>query len=315
MIERLLGLAPVPVPPHVFAVDRRSLRYGAFADAGSRLELGAFEQVELADGTFGKGVLGPTLQQERSLRAGLDELLSRLGGAVTEASLVVPDSWLRVVFADIEELPRGGAERQEVLRWKLKGLVPFRVEDLRLRAVPVGGSDPGAPQRWLLAFGVESLLSHLEAAFSAAGIRIGQLSNVGLSLLEITWRATGRDQVQGVVSLDGSAYTLVLAGPDGPAVFRHKSLDAGTPPAVVEEMVRRELRLARSYAVEHGVMPARLFLFGEPEAVAPWEDWLAKELGVAEVRSGREFLRLEGSMSGHDPSRLIPLMGAASSVV
>lgn len=299
----------MPVPPYVFALDRRSLSYGAFPRVGSAVELREFHRVELAGGTFGEGVLGPTLQQERSLRAALDDLLGRLETPVTDACLVVPDGWLRVVFADIEDLPRSGAERQEVLRWKLKGLVPFRVEDLRLRAVPVGA------RRWLLAFAVEALMSHLEASFSADGIRIGHLSNVGLSLLEATWRVAGRDEAQGVVSLDGSTYTLVLATSDGPAVFRHKSLDAGTPAGVVEEMVRRELRLARSYAAEHGVMPRRVFLFGDPAAAAPWATWLEEELGVGEVRSGHDFLRLQGSAREQDPARLAPLMGAASSIV
>ncbi|MDX1644584.1 MAG: hypothetical protein R3244_09535 [Thermoanaerobaculia bacterium] len=302
------------MPPRVFALDRRSLRYGVFPRTVSGLELGQIAEVELPEGTFGKGVLGPTLQQERSFRTALEDLLGRLEEPVTEASLVVPDGWLRVVFADIEDLPKRGPERQEVLRWKLKGLVPFRVEDLRLRAVPVGASSEGS-QRWLLAFAVETLTGQLESAFSANGIRIGYLSNVGLSLLEAIWRAAGRDEPQGVVSVDGAAYTLILADAAGPAVFRHKSLEADTPVGVVEQMVRRELRLARSYAAEHGVLPARLFLFAEAAVEEAWSAWLREELGVAQIRPGRELLRLTAAAEEHDPARLVPLIGAASSFV
>lgn len=303
------------MPPQVFAVDRAALRFGFFPRVGSGLEMRELHEVELPDGTFGKGVLGPTLQQERSFRAALEDLLGRLGEPVTEASLVVPDGWLRVVFADIEDLPRREVERDEVLRWKLRGLVPFRVEDLRLRAVPVSAAGSNGTERWLLAFAVETLMSHLESIFSANGIRIGHLSNVGLSLLEAVWRAAGREEPQGVVGVEGKAYTLILADDSGPAVFRHKSLEADTPVGVVEQMVRRELRLARSYATEHEVLPERLFLFAEPVAEQTWSDWLREELGVAEIRSGRELLRLTTAAAEHDPARLVPLIGAVSSFV
>lgn len=303
------------MPPQVFALDRRSLRYGAFPRAGSGLELGQIAEVELPEGTFGEGVLGPTLQQERSLRAALEDLLGRLEEPVTEASLVVPDGWLRVVLADIEDLPKRGPERQEVLRWKLKGLVPFRVENLRLRARPVSSDGSKDTPRWLLAFAVETLMGQLESAFSANGIRIGYLSNVGLSLLEAVWRAVGREEPQGVVSVEGAAYTLILADDSGPAVFRHKSLEADTPIGIVEQMVRRELRLAHSYAAERGVLPACVFLFAEPVAEEMWSAWLREELGVAQIRPGRELLRLTAAAAEHDPGRLVPLIGAASSSV
>ncbi len=294
------------------------MRYGVFPRVGSGLEFREFHEVELPSGTFGTGVLGPTLQEERSLRAGLEDLLSRLASPPTEASLVLPDSWLRIAFTEITDLPRSSAERDEILRWKLKLLVPFRVEELRLRALEVEPlPERSEPRRLLLAFGAESLLSHLEASFSSYGIRLGRVTNVSLSLLEAVWEAAGRDGIQAVVSVDDSSYSVVFASGGSPVLYRYKPVGVGLSLETLEPMVRRELRLTRTF-VERQIGPpssARIVLFAGAEDEARWKDWLQHELGSGDVRTGSEFIRSGGRPIDVDAVRVAPLMGAACTMV
>ena len=72
--------------------------------------------------------------------------------AVRDASLVMPDAWLRVTFTESGDLPSAADARDEVLRWKLRRLVPFRVDELRVGATEVdaarrpGGAAAPAPR-------------------------------------------------------------------------------------------------------------------------------------------------------------------------
>ena len=308
----------MPCPPFAFALSETAIRYGAFERVDGSIEFREFYEVGLSSAAFGAGVLGPALQEEGALRAGLEELLSRLATPPSEASLVVPDSWLRVVFAETGELPRSTAEREEVVRWKLKRLVPFKVDELRLRTLEVEPlPDQKEPRRLLLAFGAEGLLGPLEAAFSAYGIRLGRISNVSLSLLEAAWGAEGRDGSVAVVSLDDHSYTVVYAAAGSPVLYRYKPLAKMMNPEALESAVRRELRLTRTFVEKHGIAPAGTpaFLFAGAGDEERWSTWLAEELGVTDIRAGRELVRAESQGAGLDTVRAAPLMGAANAMV
>lgn len=308
----------MPGPPFAFSLTETSIRYGAFPRVDGDVEIREFHQVELPSGTFGVGVLGPALQEERSLRTGLEGLLSRLPSPPAEASLVIPDSWLRVVFTEAGDLPRSAKERDEVLRWKLKRLVPFKVDELRLRALEVDPlAEQSEPHRLLLAFGAESLLRQLEALFSAQGVRLGRISNVSLSLLEAAWSEEGREGNQTIVSVGDGSYTVVFAVGGRPILYRHKPLAAVMTPEALESAVRRELRLTRTFVERHvgSLDGAPVFLFAGAEDEVRWRGWLAAELGSEDVRSGSELVPPEGRPAEADAVRLAPLMGAACALV
>jgi hypothetical protein len=318
-ISRLAGLEAVQSPPFVFSISEGSIRYGNFPRVADGLGFREYHEVALGSDTFGAGVLGPTLREERSLRAGLDELLSRLDAVPSEASLVVPDSWLRLVFAELDDLPRAAREREEVLRWRLKSLVPFKVDELRLRALEVEPRADGSTTRTvLLAFAAESLLRTLEAAFSSYGIRIGRIANVSLSLLEAVWQAGGGDGRLAVVSVSPSSYTIVFVDGRRPLLYRHKPLGEGAETSALDGSVRRELRLTRTFVSRQlgsELDGVRVFLFAPETEEEPWREWLTEELTVREVRTGSQLVPPGGRPASVDAVRVAPMMGAACAMV
>ena len=72
-----------------------------------------------------------------------------------------------------------------MLRFKLKRLVPFRVDELRMRASVVPAFPGQDGQRLFFTFGVEQLLRDLEAAFQSRGVRIGQIASRTLYLVSL----------------------------------------------------------------------------------------------------------------------------------
>ena len=287
------------------------MRYGCFPRAASGLESREYHEVGLPDETFGAGLVGCALQEERSFREGLDDLLSRIAAPVTEASVVLPDSWLRLIFCETGDLPRSAKEREEILRWKLKQLVPFRVEDLRLAAVEVDRLKGAAEsRRVMIGFGLEQLLGQVETAFSSYGIRIGWMSNVSLSLLEAVWEAVGREGQTTLVSAAPDGYALVVADGGQVALHRFKALDSRSN-GQAQTSVLRELRLTRTFVDEKLAGLGTVYLFAPEDGEPVWRQWVAEGLGASELRSGGEFLPWDGHEETVATWRMAPLMGAA----
>jgi hypothetical protein len=255
--------------------------------------------------------VGAALQEERSLREGLDDLLSRPSAPIAEASVVLPDSWLRLIFAETGDLPRAAKEREEILRWKLKQLVPFRVDDLRLRAVEVDRLVGSAEAcRVLLGFGLETLFGQIETAFSSYGIRVGWMSNVSLSLLEAVWEAVGRSGLTTVVSVTSDGYALAFAEEGRVVLHRFKVVESGRN-GQMEASVGRELRLTRSFVEQRLTGLGAVYLFAPEDDETTWREWVADGLGAGEIRSGSELVRWEGRRPDAATSRVAALMGAA----
>lgn len=323
-IESLLGLGPVAPPPHAFRLDDTGIEYAGFERRSGGLALVRAERVELAPGTFQQGLLGGPAREPAALRASVAELVDRLSG-VREGTLVLPDAWLRVAFTDTVPLPRATDERDDVLRWKLKRLVPFRVEELRLSAVevePLPEQSEEEPRRMLLGFGVDALLTQLEEAFAASGVQLGRLTSESLALLAAVTAARAEGNGDGgllaLVLVGEGGYTLVFSRGGVPVLHRYKGFAGALPDGTRGGFVVRDLRLTRTFLDDN--LPGvgfRSALVAAPVGYeGSWVDWLEEALGVPAASLDRSHLPpLEITAQGVQWDRLAPLVGAVSQEV
>ena len=299
----------MPVPPHVFQLDAAELRYGSFPRRNGGLGIGPLLRAGIAADTFGNGPLGGPLREASALDRALDEILTGAGGGVTEASLVVPDRWLRLLFVEMEEVPR--RSREEVLRWKLKGLVPFRVEDLRLQGIEVGAGDAGEPTKVLLAFAVDQLLGEVEDAFGRHGVRIGQIASRSLSLMT---RLAERGDGVIVVQVEEAGYSTFFLSAHRPVLFRYRAVALDPWSAATEDDVRRDFRIIKSFLDESlpGVRFGAALLCAPEAAEAGWSRLVEGCFGApARCLGGDDFAVSEvpGDVGW---SWLAPMVAAAS---
>lgn len=331
-IGALLGLGPVPAPPHAFRLDAEAVTYAGFERRSEGLTLLRSERVELDSELFQKGLLGGPAREPAALQGRVMELMERLGdgaGDVDEASLVVPDAWMRLAFVDVADLPGDEDQRDAVLRWKLKRLVPFRVEELRLSAVevePLPEQSVEEPHRLLLGFAIDSLLAQAESAFAAAGVRIGRITCDSLALLAAVGPAGGQDSVldggpQGLAALvlvSGGGYSLVFVHRGEPVLHRYKGFTDNLPEGARGPFVERDLRLTRTFLEEHlpGV-PLSRALVAAPEGVeAAWLGQLSRALQVeAAALSRRHLPALQAAAVGDAWLAFAPLLGAVQQEV
>lgn len=309
-LQRLTGLAARRVPPTVFSIDATGLAAGRFRSGEERRELVEHRRVPVPEDLFLEGPLGGVPASASALETTVEELLAELSQRPTEGSLVVPDAWLRVAFVDLDELPRRRHERQEVLRWKLRGLVPFRVEDLRVEAV---ASRPLPRQeerhRFLVGFLLERLAAALEAAFAARGVGLGQIVNESLAVARLL-PLPSADGVSALVYVrDGEVSQMF--GWDGDLVFhRHKRL---TREGASPESVRRDLLLTRSFLED--ALPEepvrRVWLLADRGDRPTWSQWLADAFGTSIEELGPEDVALARQATEGGWLGLVPLVGGA----
>ncbi len=311
----------------MFLLDERELVLAHFVrQSGPTPELQAVRRRELPADTFQEGTLGGPLREPAQFHDIVAELQqaadTATGAPVTAAALVLPDRWLRLTFAELEDVPRNPQHREEALRFKLRKQVPFRVEELRVRGARTGnGAGAGESARFLLAFGVERVLAQIEDSFRRAGVHIGMVTNASLGAVNGIRQVHDETGAFLLLLAHRDGYSLLAHTEDGPALYRYKNFDPTLPPAVVSRMAVRELRLTRGFIEERGLfgagagLPERVLMLAAETSRETWRERLEEALGLqAQVLDGNTTAG-SGSEAGElELDRALPMLGASLAV-
>src|SRR5436309_12689041 len=107
---------------------------------------------------------------------GLDELREAVGRAIGKAgirsgkaSLLIPDSLARVWLLQLPEVPRGREPMLEMIRWKIKRTVPFRIEDGAISWQVLSHPTGTQPAVVLVGMVPRILITHYEGLMASLG--------------------------------------------------------------------------------------------------------------------------------------------------
>lgn len=304
-LHRLSGIGRVAVPPHAFALGPERLNYASFNPGEATPALTQEVEVPMSPSWFGDGVLGGPLLDESAFATALESLVGKLVEAPPEASLVLPGEWLRTTYVEVDHVPKKRAERDEVVQWKLRQMVPFRIDDVRLSYSPVRPiADNGDGNRFLVGFAIDQFLDQLESAFAGVEVRLGSIVPLSLTLLDALPAGDGT-----LLWASERAVSLIARRGGEPALMRYKRLKSALPEAR-ERTVRTDLRLSRSWADENGGGAVGKVLTAVPvEERERFAAWCREDLGADVV----EPLDLsDRNLPPGSEWRLAPLLGAVS---
>jgi len=275
---RIQALLRTPAPVHAFAAGENQLVYGRLnrrRDAILRVE-----HVALPPEWFSLGPVGLLQVDRHALAGGLAALVQRLEKVPQQASLVAPNSWVRSVVVDAGALPRKRQEAEEVLRWRLKKLLPCRPEDVRLDFV--SGSESG---RVLVILALDRPLAVVEETFSAAGVQLGRIEPAVLALTALLPAAPTPVML---AAIEEHALDLVVLAAGKPVLVRHKQLPADA--ARAEAFIGRELSRTLAHAREQDKLSGPVMVWlaaARPgETAGRVELWAAAENGLVVRRLG-----------------------------
>jgi len=281
-IKKFFGLEPMPVTPVVFSVDETRLRYARFENRGLGFELVDHHAVNLEPELFAVGPVGGPMHDPEIFRSAVAELQEKIDGDVKEGSLILPDPWLRIALVESDDLPRKGEARDEVLKWKLQRIVPFRVEELRVRGTGTNPRSRVGSGRVLLGFGLESLLRQFEGVFDDRGIHLGYISSESLTLLSAVRDVLAGVELGAVAFVSPRGYSLTFVMDGEPVLHRFKALPQMGGDEPPQHMVERDLKLTNMYLQDQfpGGEIGRLLLIGPQEIEDKWLEWLASGFGL-----------------------------------
>lgn len=194
--------------------------------------------VDVPEGLFELGPAGLQGVDVQRLTTLLTSLQERINGA-RRAAVVVSTHWVRCFLMEAEDLPRRQADLQDVLRWRLKKLLPVVPTDLRIAASIQ--SPMGDHRQVLCSAASEKAIGQLESAFEGAGISPGLVLPRIFALAMEPASPTAR---RVIVQQEASVLSMVVVADGGVRLIRTKPLpESGRPWGGAE----REISLAMSY--------------------------------------------------------------------
>jgi len=133
--------------------------------------------------------LSPNLKDLSAMRRHLSTVFRQAGISGQRIALTLPDSLARIWLQHLSGAPRGKAEVEELLRFKLKKTLPFDVEEARLSFERVGG--PPSTPTFLTGIMQEQVVSQYEELLEGLGFHVGAIETCSMSLIKL-WSAVAR---------------------------------------------------------------------------------------------------------------------------
>jgi type IV pilus assembly protein PilM len=319
--DALLHLRPA-YPPVAVEIDRGQLALVRLkARRRSRPQLEAFRVQEAPEHAVGNSIFRPNLGSLGEMTDQLRDLFQRSGTKPGRVSLILPDNLAKVSIVTLPERPASRQLMSELLRFKLRRSVPFRLEDAVVSSDVLPG--PGPEVNVLVAVMLRSVVEQYETAFEAVGARPGLVDLCTPSLFNLVRRELLASATEGsdaaLLNCTRNYFTLMIARAGRVVFFRCKTYAGGEEddPSGRLAVMGRELGSSLSYYQDKlaGTGIGTLFV----RAVAPGLDEVApvlERLGVASIRpidpaaavdavNGSRFDLLDGQ-------RLAPALGAVS---
>lgn len=172
----------------------------------------------LVPGTLDVGPVGLQAVRDEALGPVLARLKGVAEGTGT-AAVVVPTRWLRSFLIDVDRLPRRQDELQDVVRWRLKKLLPVPPTDLRLSIVRL--PEVNGQRRLLVMAGIERAMAAIEACFASVGIEVGLITT---RLFALVPRIVNETAATLLIQHEQSFLSLLLLVEGVPRLLRTKPL-------------------------------------------------------------------------------------------
>jgi len=232
-------------------------------------------------------VLGPVLAKLRGVAEGTGT-----------AAVIVPTGWLRSFLIDVDQLPRREDELSDVVRWRLKKMLPVAPTELRLAVIRLPESE--GQKRLLVMTGIERAMAAIEACYSAIGIEVGLITT---RLFALVPRLTGATLPTLIIQHEDNFLSLLLLVNGVPRLLRTKPLPLND---VEGKAVLREATLTLGFIRESvgvdGEIEVRLNS-ERPEMDAMMRGWLADQTGLVPAAE------IAGPPCG--PTTVVSRLGAA----
>ena len=238
-----------------------------------------------------------------------------------KASLLLPDSMARVWLLQLPEVPRSAQQTLELIRWKIKRSVAFRVEDAVISWQVLSRPSGNEPAVLLVGLLQGPTVHGFEKVFAEAGFKVGLVDLCSFNLYNAYRASIEKDGVTegdfAVVNATEAYFTLMIFRAGNLIFYRCKTHTEGegSLPEQRERTYRRELATSLAYYTEKlkGIRPARTYARIFDPALPAWRETLETVGfgGVESIDPGK-YVMLPEEMDARTAAGLAPALGAAT---
>ena len=251
-LDRMAALRP-DYPSVAVEIDRRDLVLVRVKRRRRGLpELEAHQVRPMPDRVVGASIFRPNLGAPEELARKARELFEATGTRPGRVSLILPDNLAKISIVSLPERPASRAQLVELLRFKLRRSVPFRLEDAMMSFQVLPGE--GAGVAVLVAVMLRSVVEQYERVLEAAGARPGLVDLCTPNLVNLCRHRIQEVSAQGgdvaLLNAAASYFSLLILRGGSLIFYRCKSYGSGEddgPTAASEAMVSREIAGSISY--------------------------------------------------------------------
>jgi type IV pilus assembly protein PilM len=187
--------------------------------------LTAVSRADLAEGALVPGLKAANVVDKAAVTAAVRKALDGVAGTGRERSrnvtVVVPDSSVRVMFLDFDQLPSKVAEALPVVRFRLKKLLPFDTDDAAV-SYQIMSNEKGGLIKMLVAAIPKAVLEEYESVVIAAGYVPGAVLPSTLAALA----GLEETEVPALV-VNGGPESVTTAIVKAGVLLLHRSVDMG----------------------------------------------------------------------------------------
>lgn len=190
-------------------------------------------------GAFIPGIKTPNIVDKAAVVAALKRALDAVEARDKRLTVVVPDASARVLILDFDTLPTKLAEALPVIRFRLRKLVPFEVDDAAISFQIMHQTDEEI--RALVTVMPNAVLTEYEEAVRLAGYEPGVVLPSTLASLA----ALVQSDPALVVNLNGNSVTTAITR--GDELLLHRSIELPMDQAQREEELRHAVTVSIAY--------------------------------------------------------------------
>ncbi|MBZ5640618.1 MAG: hypothetical protein LAO51_17920 [Acidobacteriia bacterium] len=267
----------------------------------------------------GISMLRPGLGTLKDTARVMRELFETSGTRPGRVSLVLPDNLARVSLISFPDRPPNRRHLDEMVRFKLRKTVPFRLEEATISYQVLPSQD--RETHVLVALMLRSVVEQYEQVLEAVGARPGRVDLSTLSLFNLCRREIGKASASerdvALLNCARGYFSLLIVRGTRLLFYRSKSLAEGNGSAeTAEPVLNRELATSVSYYQEKLGGQAITTTFVRDVTAPPGaRSGSLEALGLGTVvpvdLSGSLMLANGGRLDPEAGQRIAPAAGAA----
>jgi type IV pilus assembly protein PilM len=217
----------------------------------------------------------PNLRSPEAVSAAIRSALSQVSPRTNAVTVVLPDTLVRVFVLDFDSLPAKLEEAKSVVRFRLRKMVPFEVEEAGV-SFQVLAQDKETC-KVLAAVMPGEILAEYESAVRAAGFEPGALLSTSLAALEAA------SSMQAVMTAYLSALSLTTCIANGQDLMLYRTLDLPEDETLRMMEVQRGVAVAAAYFEDKlGMVPQQILYAGVLSPIEFAQSIRSLELNVVE---------------------------------